>query len=669
VENWWKSHPWRMIQTNMRQIDMADIQADSFVDELKKFNATVLLINTGGIIASYQTEVEDHFQSQYLTGDTLKDVMDACKKAGIRVIARMDFSKVREPIYQKHPDWAYRTANGDIVNYNGDVHACIAGGYQQSKAFEIIREVVTTLPVDGLFINMGGFQVRDYSYNYYGICHCDNCKQRFYDKFGLALPKVEDMDDPVFRKYRVYQRDILADYKQRLEKTIHGLNPDIAIDGIDFTRMESNTEYKRPLPFWQYSASSNTRVLRGINGSMVSSNTTVDFIGFFYRHVSVNPEEQALRLWQNVANFGGVDYYVIGRLDNHMDKSGYDAIKEVFQYSADHQDEYQNIAALAEVLVIRRQRWENVSEERGWIRALTEAHILFDEIQIGEIKPDDSLKKYKAVILPATGMLPGWFSEKLDRYVHDGGCVIASGEIGKYNEDYELNNEYPLKSMGVEKVYALRKDMASAMLKVSKKDFKLFNSLSNKPFLYFGDEFLFAKYQESSTGYFKLIPPHWFGPPERCYYTQVTDIPGLQVNAYGKGRGILIPWTPGLLYYRDGYANTFDFMKDLLINVVGILSVEAEPFTPMLEVTAGVERTGKHALIQLVNNSGHFGTSYFQPIPIQNVMLKIPLQKAPVSVVTQTNGKPCSFDWENGILLVTVPQVNAFEGLLVHFHE
>lgn len=664
---WWESHPWRMIQTNMRQIDMADIKADVFVDELKKFNATVILINTGGIIASYQTGVEDHFQSEYLTGDSLLNVMKACKKAGIRVIARMDFSKVREPVYEKHPDWAYRTIKGEVVNYNGDVHACIAGGYQQSKAFEIIREVVETLPVDGLFINMGGFQVRDYSYNYHGICHCENCKKKFHEQFQLDLPSVEDMNDPVFRKYRVYQRDILADYKRRLEKTIHGINSDVAIDGIDFTRMESNTEYKRPLPFWQYSGSSNTRALRGIDGKMVSSNTTVDFIGFFYRHVSVNPEEQALRLWQDVANFGGIDYYIIGRLDSHMDKSGYPAIKEVFKYSADHEKEYRNIASLADVLVIRRQRWENVTEERGWIRALTEAHILFDEIQVSAIKPEDSLKKYKAVILPATESLPGWLTQKLDQYVQAGGCLIASGETGTYDENYVLYPEYPLKSMGIERVYYTRTDMVSAMLKVEGDDFDAFPSLSDKPLVYFGDDFMFAKYAASSTGYLKLIPPHWFGPPERCYYTQVTNIPGIQVNTYGKGKGIMIPWTPGQLYYRDGYANTFDLMRDVLVNLAKVPSVEAKPFTPMLEVTAGVERGGKHALVQLVNNSGHFGTSYLKPLPVRGVSLKVPLAEKPVKVISQTNGREYPFEYKGKKLLVTVDEVGAFEGLLIKF--
>lgn len=67
----------------------------------------------------------------------LRQIIDACHEEGIRVIARTDFSKVRYDLYEQHPEWAYRTAKGEIVNYNGDVHVCPNGEYQQKIMFEI----------------------------------------------------------------------------------------------------------------------------------------------------------------------------------------------------------------------------------------------------------------------------------------------------------------------------------------------------------------------------------------------------------------------------------------------------------------------------------------------------------------------------------------------------
>ena len=74
--HWWQAEPWRMVQTNFREIDMEDIDAEKYVKELQAFHATLALINTGGILASYDTQVEDHPRCEYLHGDSLKKIMD-----------------------------------------------------------------------------------------------------------------------------------------------------------------------------------------------------------------------------------------------------------------------------------------------------------------------------------------------------------------------------------------------------------------------------------------------------------------------------------------------------------------------------------------------------------------------------------------------------------------
>jgi len=165
MTDWWVNRPWRMIQTNLREIDMRDMDAERYASELQAFKATAALFNTAGIIASYPTRLPFHYQSPYLQGDSLADVIEACHRAGIRLLARTDFSKVRRPIYEMHPEWAYISPKGEIVDYNGDIHACINGDYQQHYAFEIIRELITEYDVDGIFFNIFGanFDAQRYS--------------------------------------------------------------------------------------------------------------------------------------------------------------------------------------------------------------------------------------------------------------------------------------------------------------------------------------------------------------------------------------------------------------------------------------------------------------------------------------------------------------------------
>ena len=251
MSRWWRTYPWREIQTNLREIDMLDIRADQVVADLQRFKATLLMINAAGIIASYPTELPFHFQSPYLTGDSLEQIIAACHAAGIRVVARTDFSKVRTPIYEAHPEWAYRTAGGQVADYNGDIATCLNGDYQQEYALRIIEECLTKLDFDGIFFNMGGYQTRDYSGNYFGICHCDRCRQRFDEMFHLPLPVKEEMDDPVYRKYARFKRITQLAHKEKVYNFITERWPDVAIASHrefrqGFFRQESNTAMDRP---------------------------------------------------------------------------------------------------------------------------------------------------------------------------------------------------------------------------------------------------------------------------------------------------------------------------------------------------------------------------------------------------------------------------------------
>ena len=99
MAEWWKDYPWRMIQTNLRQIDMRDIQAEQFVKDLQSFDATVVLFNASGIIANYPSELEYEPVNEYLEGDSLAAIIGKCHEAGIRIMARTDFSKVRQAVY------------------------------------------------------------------------------------------------------------------------------------------------------------------------------------------------------------------------------------------------------------------------------------------------------------------------------------------------------------------------------------------------------------------------------------------------------------------------------------------------------------------------------------------------------------------------------------------
>jgi hypothetical protein len=51
------------------------------------------------------------------------------------------------------------------------------------------------LPVDGI-TSYGGLSDPRLLRLYHGICHCDNCRRMFRARYGMELPKREDMQIP-----------------------------------------------------------------------------------------------------------------------------------------------------------------------------------------------------------------------------------------------------------------------------------------------------------------------------------------------------------------------------------------------------------------------------------------------------------------------------------------
>ncbi len=103
-------------------------------------------------------------------------------------------------------------------------------------------------------------------------------------------------------RYTAFKNSCTKEHKERIYKTVKAIRPDIAVNGFDYIRSESNTEIGRAQ--WMYSASSNSRLTSGPSKERPADNACVDFIGFRYRDISVSPQLVALRQWQNLANAG-----------------------------------------------------------------------------------------------------------------------------------------------------------------------------------------------------------------------------------------------------------------------------------------------------------------------------------------------------------------------------
>ena len=161
----------------------------------------------------------------------------------------------------------------------------------------------------------------------------------------------------------------------------------------------------------------------------------------------------------------------------------------------------------------------------------------------------------------------------------------------------------------------------------------------------------------------KLIPPHFHSSPESAYPTNITDYPAFTVCDYGKGRGVYVPWKPGNEYYRLGFPHMECFMADLLEHVLKVEKVMGN-LPPMVEITHTVrEQTGAQ-YVHLVNDSGYFCNSYFDPLPLQHLVVELPWEgPAPTSATSMVTGKACRFEVLEGALRLSVDELHLFEAI------
>ena len=468
MSKWWQGYPWRLIQTNLREIDMLDISAEQVVRDMQAFDANILMINAAGIIASYPTDLPFHFQSPYLQGDSLAEIIDACHAADIRVFARTDFSKVRRPIYEANPEWAYVSPSGEIVDYNGDVACCLNGGFQQVYMFKILEELLSTHDFDGIFFNMGGYQTSDYSGNYYGPCQCANCRRLFFEMFGLDLPVVEDMDDPVFRKYHGLQEP-------------HARMP---------TAKKSTTSCMNAGPI---SASPTSKMTEGFvrqeNNTAIKRAAAPLAVQRFRQHQVGHRQLPRQSLQQHHRRLHRLSLPPRGRLAPPAEAApGPGAGQRRRTRLLPHRPAGQPRGSLGlcagqgDVRLPRRQRGElsradfqgqhraaqrpvaNQDEFRGWFRFLIEGHFLFDTL-MESAALDLPWDRYDAVILPDFQPVSDALARKLDDFVAAGGTLIASGRSSFRDENFEPRALPALTCLGMTELRLIRQDMTSSYFK------------------------------------------------------------------------------------------------------------------------------------------------------------------------------------------------------------
>ncbi len=202
----WYRRGLRWGQTNLTEIDPTRIDIPWWRAHWKRTRIQGVVVNAGGIVAYYPTDVPLHRRAEFLGDrDLFGELVHAAHEDGLAVFARMDSNRADKTFYQAHPDWFAHDADGQPYRANDLFIACVNSPYYAGHIPAILREVATRYHPEGFTDNSWSGPTR------HQPCFCTNCERSFRARTGAALPRTANWNDPLYREW------ILWNYARRIE--------------------------------------------------------------------------------------------------------------------------------------------------------------------------------------------------------------------------------------------------------------------------------------------------------------------------------------------------------------------------------------------------------------------------------------------------------------------
>ena len=671
---WWKRNNLRLIQMNLPAYEAANVNADEIVEDLKDFSANSLIINAAGIMAFYQSELDFEYVNPYMIPGELGRIIEKCHENGIRVIVRFDFSRAHKTIFDAHPDWFYISPNGERIINTDKYVVSINAPYVQEKAFEIVEEVIRKFDIDGIFLNMPGYQTRNaYENVYMGIDQNKYDKEAFKKwSGGLDLPLKEDKTDPFFRKYEEFKQASIEKWSEGLHKIVKSQKKKIAIctyleEYVDIIRHESQTH---GLPYWPYTGSDNTNHIEQTFPDKIVSNASIQQISFQSRYNAIEPEEISIRLYENLANGSGTDVSLMGDLREYEDQRNFVPMKKIYAHQKKFEPFFGKYESLATVAIIAPGYWpagDKMEEYRGLSLMLKEAHVQFDIIQDNHIANlKEKLKSYKVLFLPDINYLSSNDIKALEEISNSGVRLLATNTS-------LFDNPVALKKLFGATIVEKDYDGAGNYLSPLRKD--IFKSFDGQSMVHF--KFNLGKY-EFDLEVEKVLPilskgrP---GPPEMIGGHEKTGYFAVGIK---EGKNVLMPMNIGKLYYIHGYEQhkniVLDVLKNIYPNAFKEVISNAQPRIEIIiqdymmnsdDVTIHTPFVSAGHILHIVNLTGFSGNTYFEPHKQTNLSFEIKMDFEPKKVWTMQADQSLPFTYVNGYLKLTLPELKDFEGIVL----
>ncbi len=616
----WYRRTLRWGQTNITEADAQHYDIAWWRDFWKRTRAQGVIINAGGIVAYYPSKFPLHHRAEGLGDrDLFGDLAAAAHADGLAVLARMDSNRAHEDFYKAHPDWFAVDADGKPYRNTALYVACVNSPYYDEYIPSLLREIIERSRPEGFADNNWSGLDRE------NICFCENCRKRFRDKSGYALPSVKNWDDPVFREW------IQWNYARRIEVwdlfnkvTRDAGGQDCLWLGMHSGSISSQCQRFRDLKAicerseivmlddqgrsdnagFQHNAETGN-LIHGLLGwdKLIPESMAMYQNPPMFR-LAARPEPEA-RLWMLEGFAGGIQpwWHHVGAYQE--DRRMFETAAPILDWHAQNERYLINRRPVANVGVVwspqntdfyGRDNPEDLVElpRRGWINALVRARIPCSLVHADNIARDS--ERLSVLILPNLAVITPAQIAAIKQFVEKGGGLIATGETSLYDEWGQVAGDFALADLfGAHADSAKVKDKgrsdARRFAQTQQTYLRLLPELASRVYgpklpgqmfatgtrhpvlegfdhtdiVAFGGALSPLKVDAEAKVLATFIPPFPSFPPEEVFMRQPrTDVPALIVNESNNRRVAFLPADLDRRFARENLPDHGNLLANLV---------------------------------------------------------------------------------------------------------
>ena len=450
---WWRKHVMRIYHPNTREDELRELDVPRFIGDCLATQAEAIVVNAGGVYAFYPSQVPYHHLSSVTDGrDLLGEIVTEAHARGLRVIARVDFSKAREEVFHAHPEWFQRLANGEAARSGVYYLTCPLGGYRNADfALPVIREVQSRYGVDGFHMNAAGFA---------GYCYCNDCVAAF----GGPIPVSPEAGHDVWVRYLRWRGQAVANHLSAYYRVLEELSPECFFmaelagpQDADWARdaghclpalarsfgrlliTSGGMASARTSRWWVGLAAEQARAVRRRRSPVINVKIQMRDLGS--SRALMPPAEFAFYGFQALAHGAGLKVTTLGLPASQLDPRTMPAVADMLGFVREQHEVLDSVVPIHDVALI----WPEAAlyrgalpegttsglrgESLGLYTALKARHILVG-LLYDELITAKRLRSFGAVVLPSAVWLGDEAVGALVSYVLEGGRLVLMDSPG-----------------------------------------------------------------------------------------------------------------------------------------------------------------------------------------------------------------------------------------------